>query len=137
MNKTQFYLSQCIGAADRSTMTFALGAVLVKGGKIMSTGYNHRRTRYDGSDIEKRGFSIPLSLHAEMDAIRNLTGVTPSFKKQLPGTQGYPRPIGRRGRLASSTSVENPGSKQCLLSTNPPQKEFSCQSGGKDYNEDN
>jgi hypothetical protein len=117
-------------------MTFALGAVLVKGGKIISTGYNHRRTRYDGSDIEKRGFSTPLSLHAEMDAIRNLTGVTPSFKKQLPGTQGYPTPVKRRGRLASPTSVENPGCEQRLLSTNSPQQELSCQSGKKDDPQD-
>ena len=44
MNKSQFYLQQCSAAADKSTMCFNLGAILVKGGKIISTGYNHHRS---------------------------------------------------------------------------------------------
>jgi len=51
-------------------MCFTLGAVLVKGGKIISSGYNHYRTHYDGSDTKKRG-GKPLSMHAEMHAIYN------------------------------------------------------------------
>lgn len=43
MNKSQFYLQQCSDAASKSPMCFTLGAVLVKGGKIISTGYNHHR----------------------------------------------------------------------------------------------
>ncbi len=49
MNKKKFYLSQCDDVASKSTMIFTLGAVMVKGGKIISTGYNHRKPHYDGS----------------------------------------------------------------------------------------
>jgi hypothetical protein len=51
-------------------MCFTLGAILVKGGKIISTGYNHYRTHYDGDDSKNR-CGKPLSMHAEMHAIYN------------------------------------------------------------------
>ena len=55
MNKSQYYLSQCVDAATKSPMIFTLGAVMVKGGKIISTGYNHHRTHYDGSEMSTHG----------------------------------------------------------------------------------
>lgn len=55
MNKTQFYLSQCAEAASKSHMCFTLGAIMVKGGKVMSSGYNHHRPHYDGSDVRTHG----------------------------------------------------------------------------------
>jgi hypothetical protein len=64
-------------------MTYHLGAVLVKGGKVMSTGYNHHRTHYDGNDVPKHGHRKPTSMHAEMHAIYSLTGMSPSFKQQV------------------------------------------------------
>ncbi|KAI0062969.1 hypothetical protein BV25DRAFT_1870135 [Artomyces pyxidatus] len=82
MNKTQFYLSQCADAASKSPMYFTLGAVLVKGGKIMSSGYNHHRPHYDGAEVPTRGHRKPVSMHAEMHAIFNMTGMSPSFRKQ-------------------------------------------------------
>ena len=48
-------------------MLFKLGAVLVKGGKVISTGHNHHRTHYDGNDVKRK----PVSMHAEMHAIFN------------------------------------------------------------------
>lgn len=42
-SKAQFYLDQCVQAAEKSTMSFTLGAVLVKGGKIIARGHNHQR----------------------------------------------------------------------------------------------
>ncbi|CCA72233.1 hypothetical protein PIIN_06167 [Serendipita indica DSM 11827] len=63
-------------------MCFTLGAVLVKGGKIISSGYNHYRTHYDGDDSKARG-GKPLSMHAEMHAIYNAVGAAPSFKTQF------------------------------------------------------
>jgi tRNA(Arg) A34 adenosine deaminase TadA len=48
-------------------MLFKLGAVLVKGGKVISTGHNHHRTHYDGNDAKRK----PVSMHAEMHAIFN------------------------------------------------------------------
>ena len=48
-------------------MLFKLGAVLVKGGKVISTGYNHHRTHYDGNDVKRK----PVSMHAEMHTIFN------------------------------------------------------------------
>lgn len=82
MSKHQFYLSKCEDAASKSTMCFTLGAVLVKGGKIISSGYNHYRTHYDGDDSKARG-GKPLSMHAEMHAIYNAVGAAPSFKTQF------------------------------------------------------
>ena len=52
MSKSQYYyLSQCADAASKSPMIFTLGAVMVKGGKIISSGFNHRRTHYDGGEL--------------------------------------------------------------------------------------
>ncbi|KAF8512783.1 hypothetical protein JB92DRAFT_3083288 [Gautieria morchelliformis] len=82
MNKSQYYLSQCADAAAKSTMCFNLGAVLVKGGKIISTGYNHHRPHYDGSEVSKHGHRKPVSMHAEMHAIFSATGMSPAFKTQ-------------------------------------------------------
>jgi len=88
MNKSQFYLSQCVEAASKSPMAFTLGSVMVKGGKIISHGYNHHRTHYDGGDIRTRGHRKPVSMHAEMHAIFNVTGgMSPSFKKQVQGSE--------------------------------------------------
>ena len=82
MNKTQFYLSQCADAASKSPMSFTLGAVLVKGGKVISSGYNHHRPHYDGLQVRTHGHRKPVSMHAEMHAIYALTGMSPSFRKQ-------------------------------------------------------
>jgi len=87
MNKTQFYLSQCAEAASKSHMCFTLGAVMVKGGKVISSGYNHHRPHYDGSEVRTQGHRKPVSMHAEMHAIFNVTGMSPSFKKQVQGME--------------------------------------------------
>lgn len=57
-NKSQLYLSQCLTAAAKSDMCFKLGAVLVKGGKILGTGFNHQRPHYDGPG--PRGHNGPI-----------------------------------------------------------------------------
>ncbi|KAH7103762.1 cytidine deaminase-like protein [Auriculariales sp. MPI-PUGE-AT-0066] len=78
-SKSNLYLSHCEEAAMKSPMCFTLGAVLVKGGKILGTGYNHHRTQYDGG----RGGKRPVSMHAEMHAIYNASGARqPAFKTQ-------------------------------------------------------
>ncbi|KAI0296966.1 hypothetical protein B0F90DRAFT_1953249 [Multifurca ochricompacta] len=82
MSKNRFYLSQCADAASKSPMCFTLGAVLVKGGKVISSGYNHHRPHYDGAEVRTRGHRKPVSMHAEMHAIFSLTGMSPSFRKQ-------------------------------------------------------
>jgi len=61
------FFAQCTDAASKSEMLFKLGAVLVKGGKVISTGHNHHRTHYDGNDVKRK----PVSMHAEMHAIFN------------------------------------------------------------------
>ncbi|KAJ7153466.1 hypothetical protein C8R43DRAFT_885683 [Mycena crocata] len=79
MNKSQFYLSQCADAASKSTMYHTLGAAIVKGGKVISTGYNHQRPNYDTP-----GNGTPMSMHAEMTAIFKLTrGRAPALKQQV------------------------------------------------------
>ncbi|KAF8604371.1 hypothetical protein BDV93DRAFT_544069 [Ceratobasidium sp. AG-I] len=80
-SKAQFYLDQCVQAAEKSTMSFTLGAVLVKSGKIIARGHNHQRTHYDGSC--KQLGRKPISMHAEMHTILAATGMTPSFKLQV------------------------------------------------------
>ena len=92
MNKTQFYLSQCADAASKSPMCFTLGAVLVKGGKVISSGYNHHRPHYDGAEVRTRGHRKPVSMHAEMHAIFSLTGMSPSFRKQRQGARAGAAP---------------------------------------------
>ncbi|KII83616.1 hypothetical protein PLICRDRAFT_702425 [Plicaturopsis crispa FD-325 SS-3] len=82
MNKTQYYLSECVEAASKSSMVFTLGSIMVKGGKIISTGYNHQRPGYNGTELQSHGHRKPVSMHAEMHAIFNVTGMSPSFKKQ-------------------------------------------------------
>ena len=92
MSKTQFYLSQCADAASKSPMCFTLGAVLVKGGKVISSGYNHHRPHYDGAEVRTRGHRKPVSMHAEMHAIFSLTGMSPSFRKQRQGARAGAAP---------------------------------------------
>ena len=110
MNKTQFYLSQCADAASKSPMCFTLGAVLVKGGKVISSGYNHHRPHYDGAEVRTRGHRKPVSMHAEMHAIFSLTGMSPSFRKQ----QG--------ARAGASPQLQTPCSQEPLPPPPPPQR---------------
>jgi deoxycytidylate deaminase len=96
MNKTEFYLSRCALAASASDMQFTLGSILVKGGKVLSSGHNHHRyachterallkfkvyrglvsrTHYDGVGATNlKSATLPFSMHAEMHAIYNATG---------------------------------------------------------------
>ncbi|KAF8550644.1 hypothetical protein OG21DRAFT_1446308 [Imleria badia] len=83
MHKTQHYFSQCLEAASKSPMNYSLGAILVKGGKIISAGHNHHRTHYDGNHVRTQGHRKPVSMHAEMHAIFSITGMSPSFKQQV------------------------------------------------------
>ncbi|KAK7055525.1 CMP/dCMP-type deaminase domain-containing protein [Favolaschia claudopus] len=76
--KSQFYLSLCADAASKSTMYYQLGSVIVKGGKVISTGFNHQRPNY----CEPRN-GRPMSMHAEMASIFNATrGAAPALKQQ-------------------------------------------------------
>ncbi|EIW56426.1 uncharacterized protein TRAVEDRAFT_150970 [Trametes versicolor FP-101664 SS1] len=104
MNKTQFYLSQCAEAASKSHMCFTLGAIMVKGGKVMSSGYNHHRPHYDGSDVRTHGHRKPVSMHAEMHAIFSFTGMSPSFKTQVQGLERR----GQKGLRAPKTTLLGP-----------------------------
>jgi len=112
MNKSQFYLSECAEVASKSPMCFKLGAIMVKGGKVLSTGYNHHRTHYDGSEVSKHGHRKPVSMHAEMHAILNATGMTPSFKTQVQGVerrfkQCFTGPAGPPTRRKPTTAKRN------------------------------
>ncbi|EJU00053.1 hypothetical protein DACRYDRAFT_109477 [Dacryopinax primogenitus] len=62
-------------------MAYQLGAIIVKGGKVLSKGHNHRRTHYDGSTGNET-HQTAMSMHAEMHAIYAATGFTPAFKHQ-------------------------------------------------------
>ena len=45
------------------------GSILLKGGKIISAGYDHHRTRYDGKNVRTQGHRRLVSMYAEMRAI--------------------------------------------------------------------
>ncbi|KAF8321612.1 hypothetical protein DL93DRAFT_2051337 [Clavulina sp. PMI_390] len=79
----KIYFSAASDAALRSDMTQKMGACVVKGGKVISSGYNHHRTHYNGNDAANR---TPSSMHAEMHAILNATAQqwTPAFSVQQP-----------------------------------------------------
>ncbi|KAI0633039.1 hypothetical protein C8Q77DRAFT_1175868 [Trametes polyzona] len=113
MNKTQFYLSQCAEAASKSQMCFTLGAVMVKGGKVISSGYNHHRPHYDGAEVRTHGHRKPVSMHAEMHAIFSLTGMSPSFKTQVQGMERR----GRKGLRAPKVSLPGPPSSPTTSAT--------------------
>ncbi|KAK0477039.1 hypothetical protein IW261DRAFT_1635650 [Armillaria novae-zelandiae] len=101
-SKSQFYLSQCIQAASKSPMAFTLGSIIVKGGKVISTGYNHQRVHYDELSVDC-AFGKPVSMHAEMHAIYNLTGGrSPPFKQQV---QPDPQPHKRKRRAGGEETV--------------------------------
>jgi hypothetical protein len=108
MSKTQFYLSQCADAASKSPMCFTLGAVLVKGGKVISSGYNHHRPHYDGAEVRTRGHRKPVSMHAEMHAIFSLTGMSPSFRKQRQGARAGAAPQLQTPRFARAPPLPPP-----------------------------
>lgn len=105
MNKSTFYLSECEKAAAKSPMCFKLGAVLVKGGKVISSGHNHHRPHYDGAEVNQRGHRKPVSMHAEMHAIFTLTGMSPSFKAQV---QGIERRVPQRSAAAHKQAELRP-----------------------------
>jgi deoxycytidylate deaminase len=80
-------------------MSFTLGSIIVKGGKVISTGFNHQRPRFD--DDFSRTADKPVSMHAEMHAIFNLTGgrapPTKQHVKENKETRFPPKPPQRQG----------------------------------------
>ncbi|KAJ7607487.1 hypothetical protein FB45DRAFT_690387, partial [Roridomyces roridus] len=83
MKKSQFYLSHCVEAASKSPMRYTLGSALVKGGKVISTGFNHQRPNYDAPG----SCGTPASMHAEMACIFNATRGQGPVHKQQQGQQ--------------------------------------------------
>lgn len=65
--------------AEKSKQSYKLGAVIAKGNKIISTGYNKKQINL------KFGSGYNKTLHAEGDAIRNAI----KNKKCLKGTTIY------------------------------------------------
>ncbi|KAK0216287.1 hypothetical protein IW262DRAFT_1439503 [Armillaria fumosa] len=117
-SKSQFYLSQCIQAASKSPMAFTLGSIIVKGGKVISTGYNHQRVHYDELSVDC-AFGKPVSMHAEMHAIYNLTGGrSPPFKQQVqPDAQPHKRKrrAGEGESYSCNAKVAHPRDGQAVV----------------------
>ncbi|KAK0200738.1 hypothetical protein DFS33DRAFT_1445071 [Desarmillaria ectypa] len=112
-SKSQFYLSQCIEAASKSSMAFTLGSIIVKGGKVISMGYNHQRVHYDELSVDS-AFGKPVSMHAEMHAIYNLTGGrSPPFKQQV---QPDPQPHKRKRQAGGGEDFQRSLGRICTLS---------------------
>ena len=124
MSKSQFYLSECAQAASKSPMCFKLGAVMVKGGKVISSGYNHHRPHYDGAEVHRHGHRKPVSMHAEMHAIFSFTGMSPSFKKQVQGLERRPpqRTPTSKSKPCRTSDAGHAGSREALKSQQPISK---------------
>ncbi|WFD33568.1 hypothetical protein MCUN1_000381 [Malassezia cuniculi] len=92
--------------ALRSAMRYRHGAVITKGGKIISQGHNHVRTGFSGPLTTQRTITLPsentthtdpqipppsqshFSMHAEMHAITSaLRGARPVVTRALPMTE--------------------------------------------------
>ncbi len=72
MNQSR-YIALALQEASRSSLTdWRIGAVIARGGKVISSGYN----RYSGKiDSLSRRYGLEIySLHAEMDAIVKAEG---------------------------------------------------------------
>ncbi|KAJ7574018.1 hypothetical protein C8J56DRAFT_803502, partial [Mycena floridula] len=68
----------------QSPMLFNLGSIIIKGGKIVSSGYNHQRPHYDEVSVANVATGRPVSMHVEMHAIFNITGGrAPPMKQQV------------------------------------------------------
>ncbi|KAG8984782.1 hypothetical protein FRB93_006313 [Tulasnella sp. JGI-2019a] len=104
MCKNQSYLNACLDAAYKSHMSYTLGAVLVKGGKILSSGYNHHSSRHNGC-AETTKSSLSLSIHAEMHAISNALGNHSGHRDRSPADKTLVRPCPRR---VLPSAFENP-----------------------------
>jgi tRNA(Arg) A34 adenosine deaminase TadA len=64
-NKHARHINAAINAAMNSTMHQMHGAVLVRGGKRISVGYNTIQTRFQKENVP--------SIHAEIAALQSLT----------------------------------------------------------------
>ena len=80
------YLSLAAREAHRSPMKFRHGAVLVKGGRLLSKGFNHYRKTIGGESY--------CSTHAEMDTLRRLG----THKESLQSSRGSDLFVVRMGK---------------------------------------
>jgi len=84
-SKSQFYHTECINAASKSSILFTLGSVIVKGGKFVNSSFNRQRPRY-GETISMTAAS-PVSIYVEMHTIFNVSGgKAPASKRQVQPT---------------------------------------------------
>jgi hypothetical protein len=96
-------------------MAFTLGSVVVKGQKIIGTGFNHQRPRYDEPFDVCKSADKPVSMHAEMHAIFNVTGgKAPSTKRQVKGKDELRyiikrAPPNKKGLESSFTEITKTG----------------------------
>ncbi len=85
--KEYMILHEAVNIAKKSNMRTKHGCVIVKQGKIISTGYNRTlgNNKYQGRDFSKdKSLSQGrYSIHAEQDALRN------SDPKELEGAKLY------------------------------------------------
>lgn len=118
-----------VGAVPRSSITANVFAQ-VKGGKVISTGFNHQRPNYECREPLGRAAlanGLPFSMHAEMAAIFKLTrGEAPALKQQVQPHKLVPkttrtRKQGAAARGAKLVRAEAGGRTQGFLSSPEPE----------------
>lgn len=50
--RTEKYLALCLDQADKSTLHYRHGSIIVRGGKVIGQGYNSYRNGYDGGALK-------------------------------------------------------------------------------------
>ena len=122
---TRKYISLARNQAENSTLTdWLIGAVIVKGNKIVGKGYN----KYSGkvSGFEKKYNMNLWSLHAEMNAllntsIDNLSGAVLFVAgRKKNGNPVNSRPCNKCLKILSKTNIkkiyyDNKGVIECIL----------------------
>ena len=96
-NKDHRYLKLAMNLAMSSDCNFKHGAVIVKGGRVISTGIN--RFKNHPKAVSPEHIKQYCSVHAEVDAIRKL--------KSARGATIYVARIGKRGNRALSRPCPN------------------------------
>ena len=91
-NRHYYYMEIAGDVAKNSTSHYLHGCVIVKGGVIISTGYNN---------YSKGKYRSIHSMHAEMDAIKNL-----KEKEKLRGASLYVVRISERGFCNSKPCID-------------------------------
>jgi tRNA(Arg) A34 adenosine deaminase TadA len=87
--KDMTHVQRAIDECKKSNMLMKHGCIVANGTKILASGHNHYRTRYNDGFIKQS-----CSCHAEMDALRKISKTSSrSFKVRKKVGQRYEKVV--------------------------------------------